>query len=62
MASMSKATEQHFFVVLAGMQRVEIGDPVDAEDHGFAINHEALPPVLQDSLKEIAWSGHIRCG
>jgi hypothetical protein len=33
--------------MLSGMQRVEIGDAVDAKDHRFAVNHEALLPVLQ---------------
>jgi len=36
--------------MLAGVQRVEIGDAVDAEDHGLAIDHKALLPVLQRRL------------
>ena len=30
----------HFVIVLAGVQRVEIGDAVDAKDDGLAIDHE----------------------
>jgi hypothetical protein len=33
-------------IVLAGMQRVEIGDAIDAEDHGFTVDDEMLLPDL----------------
>jgi hypothetical protein len=33
--------ELDLFIVLARMQRVEIGDAVDAEDDGLAIEHES---------------------
>jgi hypothetical protein len=39
-----------FFVVLAGVQRIEIGDAVDAQDDGLAINDKALLPTLQRGL------------
>jgi hypothetical protein len=32
--------ELHFIVVLAGMERIEIGDAVDAEHDGFAVEDE----------------------
>ena len=32
--------ELHFFIVLAGVQCVKIGDAVDAKDDGLAIDHE----------------------
>lgn len=40
----------NLFVVLAGMQRVEIRDAVEAEDDGLAIDDELLLPVLQRGL------------
>jgi hypothetical protein len=45
-----EGTELNLFVVLAGKQRVEIGDPVNSEDHGLAIDYEPLLTVLQRSL------------
>jgi len=36
--------------VLARVQAIEVGDAVDAEDHGLAINHELAVPVLQRTL------------
>src|SRR5262249_50072065 len=36
----------------AGVQGVEVGDAVDAEDDGLAIDHELLDPVLQRSLDD----------
>jgi hypothetical protein len=29
------------------VQRVEVGDTIDAEHHGFAVDHELPVPVLQ---------------
>jgi hypothetical protein len=34
------------------MQRVEIGDPVDAQDHGLAIYDELLAAVPQRRLSD----------
>ena len=36
----------------AGMQRVEIGDPIDAEDHGFAVDHKLTDAVSQGCLTD----------
>jgi hypothetical protein len=40
----------HFFVVLAGKQCVEIGDAVQAQDDGLAIDDKPLDAVLQRGL------------
>jgi hypothetical protein len=37
----------HFFVVPAGVQRIEIRDAINAQDDGLTIEHKALLPVLQ---------------
>jgi hypothetical protein len=29
------------------MQRIEVGDAVDAEHHGLAVDHELIVPVVQ---------------
>ena len=34
------------------MQGVEIGDPVDAKDHGFAVDHKLMGAVLQSDLAD----------
>src|SRR5262252_4404908 len=47
-----EGAELHFIVVFAGMQRVEIGDPIDAEDHGFAVNHKLTDAVFQGGLTD----------
>ena len=39
-------------VVLAAVQRVKIGNAVDAEHHGFAIDDELLLPILQRGLSD----------
>jgi hypothetical protein len=40
-------------IELAGVQAIEIGDAVDAdEQHGLAIDHELPVPVLQRSLDD----------
>jgi len=36
-----EGAELNFIVVLAGMQRVEIGDAIGAQDHRLAIEHAA---------------------
>ena len=40
-----EGTELHFGVVLARVQRVELGDAIDAQDHGLAVEHK---PLLTD--------------
>jgi len=39
-------------IVLAGMQRVEIGDAVNPEDDGLAIDDELLVAVFQRGLDD----------
>ena len=39
-------------VVLARMQRIEIGDAIDAEDDGLAVDDELLHPVLQRGFND----------
>jgi hypothetical protein len=39
-------------VVLAGMQRVEIRDAIDAKDDGLTVDDELLHPVLQRGLDD----------
>jgi hypothetical protein len=34
------------------MQRIEIGDAVNAEDHGFTVEHEALLPDLASGFDD----------
>ena len=41
-----KAAELHLFVVPTRVQRIEIGNAVDAQDDSFAIDDELLLPVL----------------
>ena len=36
----------------AGMQRVEIGDPIDAQDHGLAVDHKPTDAVFQSGLTD----------
>ncbi|MEY9228364.1 hypothetical protein ABIF68_007576 [Bradyrhizobium japonicum] len=45
--------ELHLMLVLAGVQRVEIGNAVNAEDHGLAIDDEMLLTVLQGGLSDL---------
>jgi hypothetical protein len=45
-----KSVKLQLVVLLARVQRLEIGDPVDAEHDGLAIDHEILLPVLQRAL------------
>jgi hypothetical protein len=42
-----KGVELDIVIMLAAMQAVEVGDTVDAEQHGFAINDEGVEPVTQ---------------
>lgn len=43
-----KHVELH--LVLAGMQRVEIGDAIDAENYRLAVDDEMLLPLLERRL------------
>ena len=45
-----EGVELHLVIVLAGVQRVEVGDAVDAEDHGLAVDDEMLLAVLERGL------------
>ena len=47
-----EGVQLHLVIVLAGMQRVEIGDTIDAKHHGLAVDHELLGPVLQGGLDD----------
>jgi hypothetical protein len=40
----------HFVIVLPAVQAVEIRNAVDAEQHGFTIDHERAVPVSKRSL------------
>jgi hypothetical protein len=42
----------HLLVVLARVQRVEIGDAVDSQDDGLTIDDEMLLPVLQRAIDD----------
>jgi len=42
--------ELDFIVMLPGMQRIGVGDTIDAEHHRLTINDELLVPVLQRTL------------
>ena len=42
--------ELHLLVVLPGVERVEVGDAVHAEDHSLAVDDKLLVAVLQDQL------------
>jgi hypothetical protein len=46
--------ERDLLILLAGMQRVEVGDAIDAENDGLAVEHEPLLPVLKRRLEEDA--------
>ena len=41
----------HFAVAPARVQRVEIGQPVDAKDHGLSVDNELFAPVCQGGLR-----------
>jgi hypothetical protein len=42
----------HFVFMPAAVQRVEVGNAVDAEHHGFAIDHELLESIFQCHLND----------
>jgi hypothetical protein len=46
-------------IVLAGMQRVEIGNAVNAEHHGLTVDDELLAPVLQRGLDDPGKSSNM---
>jgi hypothetical protein len=52
MSEFGEGVELHFVVMLARMQRVEVGNAVNAKHHCLAINHELLEPVLQCRLDD----------
>jgi hypothetical protein len=41
-----------FVVVLAGMQRVEIGNAIEAQDHSLAVDHKLKDAVSQSGLTD----------
>jgi hypothetical protein len=41
-----EGAELHLLVMLAGMQRVEVCDAIDAQDHRLAVEDEARLPDL----------------
>ena len=47
-----EGAELDLVVMLAGVEGVEIGDAVDAEDHGFAIEDEVLVADLAGGLRD----------
>jgi hypothetical protein len=61
-----ESIELHLVIVLAGMQRVEIGDAVDAEDDRLAVEDELLmmgfserPRRSRDSAWSSPWSTRV---
>jgi hypothetical protein len=50
--------------MLSGMQRIEIGDAVNAEDHRFTVEHEPFLPDLPQPRRstDSGWSSHSRSG
>jgi hypothetical protein len=44
--------ELHFVVMLARVQRVEIGNAIDPEHHRLAVDHELLDPVFLGGLDD----------
>ena len=42
-----EGAELHLFTVLAGMQGIEIGDAIDAQDNGLTIDHKLPDAVLR---------------
>ena len=42
----------HLAIMLARVQRVEIGNTVDAQHHGLTVDHELPMPVLQRGLDD----------
>lgn len=45
-----EGVELYLVIVLTGMQVVEVGDPVDAEQHRFTIQYERRRPDAQRRL------------
>jgi hypothetical protein len=64
MTSTSKAQNWTSVFCRPGMQRVKIGDSVDAQDYGLTIDYKLLSWVPERSLRdpEDAWSNHNRHG
>jgi hypothetical protein len=60
-----EGVEFDFVIVFAGMQAVEVGDAVDSEQHGLAIEYGmtiADCAMLPERSAEIDPSSHSRCG
>jgi hypothetical protein len=58
-----EGVELHLVIVLARMQRVEVGYTVDTEDDSLAIDDELLVAVFQGGLDDpvdSAWSSRSR--
>jgi hypothetical protein len=47
-----EGVELHLVIVPAGMQAVEIGAAVDAEQHGLTVDHEGRIPVSQRGRRD----------
>ena len=47
-----EGAEPDLLVVFARMQRIEVGDAVDAQHHRLAIDDEPLLPVLERGLDD----------
>ena len=47
-----EGVELHLLLALARMQRIEIGDAVDAQDNRLAVDHELLVPVPERALDD----------
>ena len=45
-----KGVELHFVIKLPAVEAIEVGDAVDAEQHGFAVQGEGVGPVAQRGL------------
>jgi hypothetical protein len=48
--------------VLAAVQGIEVGDAVEPEDNGLAVEHEALLPDLACGLDNPGIVGRPSCG
>src|SRR6516165_8492944 len=47
-----EGAELYLFIVPARMERVEVGNAIDAEDHGFAVDHKLTDAVSQGGLTD----------
>jgi hypothetical protein len=51
-SSPSKGVELNLFILLAGVQGIEVGDAVDAEHQRLAVDHELPDAVLARRLHD----------